>query len=148
MRYDIHFQPVPTGEVSGLKVFTFGFTAALKVSGLQALVNRWTKTFMTPKGSDPYDANAGTDFANLAGSNVNSKSPGLRDVTIISIDDANAQVAEQDLAGVYSSEESLLVATLIGFRETEDGAGLEVWVKITNMEEETLTVRLAEFATR
>ncbi len=148
MSYDIHFQPVPAGEVYGLKVFTFGFRAALKVQGLQSLVNRWVKTFMTPRGSDPFDANNGTEFAGLVGSNINRKSPELRDITIISIDDANAQVQAQDLAGVYPSEECLLNATLVGFRETEDGAGLEVWVSITNLEEETLTIKLVDLATR
>jgi hypothetical protein len=54
---DIHFQPVPASEVTGNKVFTFGFVSALKVSGLQALVNRWVKTFMTPLGSDPLHPN-------------------------------------------------------------------------------------------
>ena len=148
MPFDIHFQPVPEDEVKGLKVFTFGFTAALKVQGLQALVNRWVKTFMTPKGSDPLNPNNGTDFANLAGSNVSGESSELRDITIISIDEANDQVRAQDISGIYPSEESLLTATLEGFRETLDGTALEVWVKITNMEEETLTIKLMELATR
>jgi len=148
MAYDIHFQPVPADEVAGLKIFTFGFTAALKVQGLQALVNRWAKTFMTPKGSDPLDPNHGTDFANLAGSNVDRDSPELKDITIISIDEANTQVREQDIAGVYPPEESLLTATLEGFRETLDGVGLEVWVTITNMNEDKLTIKLMDLATR
>ena len=44
-KYDIHFQPVPAAETSGYKCFEFGFQAALKVTGFQALVNRWVKTF-------------------------------------------------------------------------------------------------------
>ena len=148
MAYDIHFQPVPKAEVEGLKVFTFGFTATLKVQGLQSLVNRWAKTFMTPKGSDPLDPDAGTDFANLAGSNVDRNSPELRDVTIISVDETNEQVRAQDIAGFYDSSESLLTATLEGFKQTEDGTGLEVWVTITNVDEDQLTVKLMELATR
>lgn len=148
MAYDIHFQPVPKDEVEGLKVFTFGFTAALKVQGLQSLVNRWTKTFMTPKGSDPHDPENGTDFANLVGSNISKNSPELRDITTISIDEANDQVREQDLAGVYPSDESLLTASLQGFVELEGSTGLEVWVRITNLDEESLTIRLVDLATR
>lgn len=148
MAYDIHFQPVPPDEVVGLKMFTFGFTAALKVRGLQSLVNRWVKTFMTPKGSDPLDQESGTDFAKLAGSNVGGDSPELRDITIISVDDANTQVRDQDLAGAYPSDESLLNAILQGFRETPDGTGLEVWIQITNMDEDILTIKLMDLATR
>jgi hypothetical protein len=148
MAYDIHFQPVPSSEVEGLKVFTFGFTSALKVQGLQALVNRWAKTFMTPKGSNPLDPNEGTDFAALAGSNVDRNSPELRDVVIISVDDANDQVRLQDIAGFYSSDESLLNATLEGFRQTDDGVGLEVWVTVQNIDEDVLTIKLMELATR
>jgi hypothetical protein len=148
MAFDIHFQPVPKDEIEGLKVFTFGFTAALKVDGLQALVNRWAKTFMTPKGSNPLNPEEGTDFAALAGSNVDSMSSALRDVTIISVDEANEQVRAQDIAGFYSSDESLLNATLEGFRQTEDGTGLEVWVSILNVDEDKLTIKLMELATR
>jgi hypothetical protein len=148
MAYDIHFQPVPEGEVYGLKTFTFGFTAALKVQGLQSLVNRWAKTFMTPKGSDLLYPERGTDFADLAGSNVSLRSPELRDVVIISIEDANDQVREQDLDGGYDPSESLLTASLEGFKLNTAGDGLEVWVKITNMEETVLTTKLVELATR
>lgn len=148
MAYDIHFQPVPSDEVAGLKVFTFGFTASLKVQGLQSLVNRWVKTFMTPKGSDPHDPNSGTDFASLAGSNIVRNSPDLYDVTAISVDETNDQIHEQDIAGVFPPEESLLTASLQGFVESGDGTGLEVWVKITNLEEDSLTIRLMDLATR
>ena len=148
MPYDIHFQPVPQDASKGLKVFTFGFTAALKVKGPQALVNRWAKTFMTPLGSDPRDPDAGTEFANMVGGNLSLRSPEVQDVITVSIDETNEQVREQDLEGDYDANESLLNARLIGFKLNDQGDGVEIWVEIVNREEERLTLRLMDLATR
>lgn len=146
---DIHFQPVPVSDVSGTKVFTFGFKSALKVEGLQALVNRWVKTFMTPRGSDPLDSAAGTDFGNLIGTNIPKSTKGsLIDIVAMAIDDASEQVQKQDTAARYGETESLDRANLLRFASTSSGDGFEVWVEIKNQAGEVLVTRLFDMANR
>jgi len=139
-KYDVHFQPVPASEVKGFKCFEFGFEAALKVSGPQALVNRWVKTLMTPKGSDPLDPTYGTVFGRLVGSNIPGVNTDIQDLVSIAVDDANEQVRQQDVAGFFPDNERLLSAEIIDFVEGADG--FEVWVRIKNMAEEAITFRL------
>ncbi len=146
MAYDIHFQPIPQSEVQGYKIFTFGFKAALKVQGPQSLVNRWVKTFMTPKGSDPLYNNAGTNFAEMVGANVTRITEELKDVTILSIADANEQVKKQDIEGLFSDDSRLMSATLLDFVQTADG--IELWVEIKTMSGDVLAVRLIDLANR
>ncbi|RKX27321.1 MAG: hypothetical protein DRP83_00280 [Planctomycetota bacterium] len=149
MTYDIHFQPVPRGEVSSTRVFTFGFRAALKVSGPQALVNRWAKTFMTPKGSNPLDKSEGTAFGRLFGSsNINAFARGIEDVVLLSIEDANDQVRKQDLEGLFPEDERLANATLFRLQTVETQDGVEVWVRIVNVAGRVLPVRLVGLADR
>lgn len=144
--YDIHFQPVPSSQVHGYKTFTFGFKAALKVKGPQSLVNRWVKTLMTLKGSDPLAPSYGTAFPNLVGANISDVTSEVKDVLVLSMDDASAQVRQQDIAGLYSDDERLQSAILYDFTPTEDG--FAVWVEIRNMAGQILTVHLMDLATR
>jgi hypothetical protein len=144
--YDIHFQPVPKADVRGFKIFTFGFSAALKVKGPQALVNRWAKTYLTPKGSDPLDLDSGTSFASIIGGNITKITQDLYDLAQFSLQDANAQVKEQDIAGLFPDNESLSMATITNFVETADG--IELWVEIQTVSGEVLTVRLIDLADR
>lgn len=139
--YDIHFQPVPSDQVSGFKCFEFGFKAALKVTGFQALINRWVKTFMTPKGSDPLYPSEGTAFGNLVGASVSKITNDLRDAVCMAIEDANEQVRIQDVEGFMSDTERLGNATLLNF--VQSASGIEVWVLIKNAAGESLAVNTA-----
>jgi hypothetical protein len=145
---DIHFQPVPASEVRGWKIFTFGFIAALKVSGIQALVNRWIKTFLTPLGSDLLHPDNGTDFSNLIGGNFGSQSDNLQDLVVIAIDETNEQIKKQDIAGFFSADESLSDAQLKAYVPTSAGDGFEIWVEIHNVAGTVITTKLMELATR
>ena len=140
-KYDIYIQPVPSQNVESYKCYEFGFASALKVRGPQALVNRWAKTFMTPKGSDPLYPEQGTAFGNLPGSNITRVGDDLQDLVSIAIDEASRQVREQDVEGLYDLDEQLQSATLLRFEQLADG--IEVWVLIKNMAEESLAVRAA-----
>jgi hypothetical protein len=144
--YDIHFQPVPKKDVKGFKAFTFGFRAALKVQGPQALVNRWAKTFLTPKGSDPLDPKAGTSFADMVGANITQITQDLYDIALLSLNDTNEQVQTQDIEGLFPKNESLASASIIDFIETEDG--IELWVEIKTLSGDVLPVRLIDLANR
>jgi hypothetical protein len=139
-QYDIHFQPVPEDEVTGKQCFEFGYAAALKVDGFQSLINRWAKTLMTPRGSDPLDREAGTNFSNMIGGNVSRVTTGIRDLVGAAIEDANEQVRQQDSEGFRSDTEKLQGAELADFREVQ--AGFEVWVWITNVAGTRLAFRV------
>jgi hypothetical protein len=146
---DIHYQPVPVDEVRSTKIFTFGFKSALKVEGMQALVNRWVRVLMTPRGSDPLDEAFGTDFGNLVGTNIPKTAKGsLLDIVTMAIDDANEQVQEQDKNAMYEESESLDQANLLRFSPTSGGDGFEVWVEIQNKAGEVLVTRLFDMANR
>jgi len=138
--YDIHFQPVPSGSVKGFKCFEFGFEAALKVKGPQALINRWVKTLMTPRGSDPLYPSEGTAFGNLVGANITDIDTDVQDMVYLSVEDANEQVRRQDIDGLYPDNERLLSAEIIDYQANADG--IEVYVRIKNMAEEAVTFRL------
>jgi len=147
-KYDIHFQPVASGEATGSRIFTFGFRASLKVSGPQALVNRWVKTLMTPKGSNPLDKSEGTAFGRLAGSNISMRSRDIDDVLLLAIEDANDQVRQQDLIGMFPTNERLSNATLLVDQTRTWEDGFEVWVRIVNQAGQVLPTRLMDLADR
>lgn len=138
--YDIHFQPVPEAEIEGKRCFEFGFAAALKVDGFQSLINRWAKTLMTPRGSNPLDKEQGTNFSNMIGGNIARVTTGVRDLVASSIEDANEQVRQQDIEGYRPASEKLLCSELVSFLEVP--AGFEVWVKLTNVAGTSATFRV------
>lgn len=149
MAYDIHFQPVAPGNMYGTRIFTFGFKASLKVQGPQALVNRWVKTFLTPKGSNPLDKNEGTGFGRLVGANISSRNKtGVEDVVLLAIEDANDQVRQQDLDALFPENERLANAVLLRIYTPPTGDGTEVWVQITNVAGQVLPVKLMALADR
>jgi phage baseplate assembly protein W len=146
---DIHYQPVPVADVRGTKVFTFGYVSALKVEGLQFLVNRWVRVFMTPRGSDVFEPSLGTDFGSLVGTNVPKSAKGsVIDVVAMAIDDANEQVKIQDKEARYSESESLSQANMLRFSPTAGGDGFDVWVEIKNKAGEVLVTHLSDFSNR
>jgi hypothetical protein len=140
-QYDIHFQPVPDAEITGYQCFEFGYAAALKVSGFQSLINRWAKTLMTPRGSNPLNTEEGTNFPNLIGGNIARVTTGVRDLVATAIEDANEQVRQQDIEGYRAAKERLQGGELVDF--TEAAAGFSVWVKLTNVAGTSATFRLA-----
>jgi hypothetical protein len=147
-KYDIHFQPVmPPESASGYKIFTFGFISPLKVRGPQALVNRWLKTFMTPKGTDPLHLSYGTEFGSLPGSNIGDFSM-LQDLVVMAIDDANEQVRTQESRMYLDADESLATASFGWLVPYVGGDGFSVGIVISNMAGRTLPLKLTLAATR
>jgi hypothetical protein len=145
---DIHFQPTAVSETYSNKVFTFGFTSALKVQGLQFLVNRWVKTFMTPVGSDPLSPESGTSFAALIGVNINQNNPDIEDAVVLAIDDTNEQLAEQENISSYSAEESLGYAKLVTLRYDPASSSVNIWIELSNKLNQTITLKLVDLADR
>lgn len=130
-RYDIHVQGLPETPEHGFKCMSFIYEAPLKVSGFQALINRWVKTLMTPRGSDLLDKQFGTDFGNLIGANFSANNYKLvQDTVNMAVSDANKQVSRQDSDGFFDASEQLASAEVVGYESVT--GGFSVWVRIKN----------------
>jgi hypothetical protein len=119
--------------------FSLSFDAPVAVDGFQALVNRWVKTFMTPKGSDPINKSRGTEYPYLVGANV----PDMAYIQAAIVDcvaDATAQVQAVDRANLTLPAVSRLRdAQVTRFNELAPGF-IEFWVEITNYASQRLGV--------
>jgi phage baseplate assembly protein W len=144
--YDIHYQPVPEGEVYGTKCFEFGYQSALKTRGLQALVNRWARIFLTPRGSDLLEPTSGTAIAGLIGNNISRLTTEVKDAVAIAIDETNAQVRSQDVEGFYPEDERLQNAYLVAYEPAT--SGFNIWVHIANVLGDSLEVPLTQLSMR
>jgi len=142
MAYDIFFRGVPEDEVRGFRTFTFGYEASVKISGAWALVDRWLKTFMTQKGSDPLDPNYGTSFPTLVGGNMSDVSS-AEDAVYVALSDANDQVKTQDIESMSPPEERLQNAYLLSIRSSDGKDGLVIWVRISNEAGTSIPVQVA-----
>jgi hypothetical protein len=139
-KYDIHFQLISdSAQVSG-KLFSFGFKSAVGVRGPQKLINRWIKTLITPKGSDPFDRNVGTGFYGLLGSNITSRQDVIDAVSLF-IEDCNNQIRASDRRNQSSDSERLQTATLASLIENDED-GFEIYVNIRNAAGITVTIPL------
>jgi hypothetical protein len=138
-RYDLHFQLLdPSLQTYGSN-FSFGLAQPIKVTGFQALINRWLKTFMTPKGSNPLRQTEGTEFAFLMGSNI--LDIGSIQATVAEhIDDASEQVRAVDQKSpLLANEQRLRNAALKQFNVV-GSSGIEFWVELTNQAGQRLQV--------
>lgn len=129
MSRDIHIQLRDPSRQSVRALFTFGPNGPQSVEGMTKLVNRWLKTFLTPKNSHPTRPGGGTEFYLLVGGNVESLR-GCEALVIEAIDDTNDQVQAQDrLELTRPAEERLQSAALTQFVEIPPD-GIEFWVAL------------------
>ena len=135
--YDFYFEAVPEGH-TGFKFFTRKYDRAIAVTGVAKLLNTWTKMFLTVKGSDPTNLDGGTDFAKLMGSNIESQQD-LRDVTLLSISDCNAQIKSIQRMNPVEDSAMLQDATLLNFEQASPDR-IDVWIGITNMQNTSATI--------
>jgi hypothetical protein len=129
--YDIHIQLLdPESQTYGANL-GFGLDKPILVTGFQALINRWLKVFMTPKGSHPIRRLEGTEFPYLIGSNISD--PGALQATINEyIDDAINQVQATDRASPWlRNDQRLRDVTMIQFNVISV-TEIEFWVEIIN----------------
>ena len=130
-RYDLHIHIIDPSEQTFGETMTFDLLSPILVDGLQALVNRWTKTFLTPKGSDPIDLARGTEFPFLIGSNID-ETQSLQALLTEYVLDATEQVKASDRRTVgLPNTERLRDATIIQYTQI-DPTRSEFWVEVTN----------------
>lgn len=144
--YDLYIKAKEPEDVHGFKFFTTGFHRSVGVRGPYKLIVQWIKRFMTTKGTDPTDLEAGTDFPNLIGSNIVSMAD-VRDVVMLSIQDCNKQIEDIQRETQPDEDEQLLTAVLTKFQAWGKD-GFEAWVTISNVAGAEVTVQLPALATR
>ena len=145
-KFDLYFQGKKPENVTGTKFFTSGFNRSIAVRGPQKLVNQWIKRFMTSRGSDPTDTEAGTEFPGLFGSNITSMQD-IRDVVLLAIDACDAQIHAIQRVTQPDEDELLLRSSLTAFQVTSED-GFEAWITIGNVAGAEVTLRLPDYSTR
>lgn len=127
-RTNIHFQIVDPAAQQRGNVFTFGDQTRL-VDGKYKALDLWLLTFLTPKGSDPTDVEAGTDFAFIVESNVSD--PAEFEVYLHEyVDDATAQAKLlQRRVGYLTPDERIRSVEITQFKELGPGR-FEFWVDL------------------
>lgn len=145
-RFDIHVQLLPEADQKDtFKFMSFGYTSTLGIKGFQYLINTWLRILLTPKGSDPRDLKAGTQFTNLIGSGVSMADS--RDVAVLAIDQCNEQLLTfQQEDTTLTATERLASAQIIDFIEKPDAPGFDIYVEIKNEANERLVLNLPDFA--
>lgn len=131
MSVDLHIQLKDPSRQRPRAVFTLDTTNPQIVEGLQKLINRWLKLFLTKKGSHPVRRTEGTIFSNLVGGNI-ADLRGTEVYVIEAIEDANDQIFVYDRLNVTApAEERLGSAALAQFVEIPP-SGIEFWVTLRN----------------
>lgn len=123
--YDVHI--TATSDPS-LKPMSFGYKAAVSVTGAMKVINRWIKCFLTPKGSDHSDYNYGTGFTSILGGNVADVQDLLDQVSGF-LDDCNTQMRAMDRRNLPVPDEQFGSATITKVLQI-DAADYAIWVTV------------------
>jgi hypothetical protein len=130
--YDLHFDLVDPMMQSLEGNFAIDPRRPTGISGPQKVVNRFMKTFLTTKGSDPLHRNAGTDFPSLLDGNINNPSDVEPDV-ITYIEDVVEQMREIDQESKWlTADEKIETAVLTQFNATGSNT-FEIYITITTV---------------
>jgi len=130
--YDLHFDLVDPTMQSIEGNFAIDPRRPTGISGPQKVVNRFTKTFLTTKGSSALHRNAGTDFPSLLDGNISDPGDVEPDV-IIYIEDVVEQMKEIDKESRWlSDDERIASAVLTQFNATGNNT-FEIYITVTTV---------------
>lgn len=131
-KFDTYIEPLRlTTRKNPRDVFGFGFNKAIAVSGLQALINKWAKAFLTEKGSDPTDPEYGGYFATLIGGNITSEED-LRDIVQLTADEASSDLRRYQRANPPATQEDAFESAEVYSIRIINLTHVEIVVYITN----------------
>jgi hypothetical protein len=142
MSYDLFFTPLPLEQQHAGPLFTWGAGAVQAVAGPQKLYNRFLKKWLTKRGTNASRPLEGTEFANLLGNYNITSFTDLVDVVSLTIDDAVAQVIEDDQSSNTPPEERMASVTIESLTETEEGDGFDLYIRITNQANASFVVQV------
>jgi hypothetical protein len=126
-RKSLHLKLVDPSSQGPANVFTFG-TPSLLVEGKYKAFGRWLHIFMTPKGSDPLDLSAGTEFPHLLGSNISDPDE-LETQLHLHVADATEQVRVLQTGTNLALNERVRSVTIMQFTVLSPGR-FEFWVDL------------------
>lgn len=132
-KYDVHIEGVPPDEVVGPRCFTFGNYPRGKiyaVSGVQKLVERFARCFMTPIGTDLSDSTYGTTLAGLFLGNVSAED--LSTVAAQAVADTEQKLREYDSQNGVPDDERLSSSTIDDVQVDPEGKGVMITVTLKN----------------
>lgn len=136
---DLRIQLLDPADQRARSLFTLGYARPSASSGVELLVMRWLKTFMTPKGSNPFRRTEGTKFPQLQRLNVAGLG-GVEPDILDAIDDASQQIKAADALATYRpANERLLSVSLTRFVLLPP-AGVEFWIELTSLSAERVPV--------
>ena len=131
--FDMHIEGIPDAMVHGSKGLWFGnYPLHVGVKGVQKLVDRFTKCFLTPLGSDLTDLNYGTLVAASFGNSIGGRTT-LRQLVAMSVQQAEATLRRYDAEYAVPDDERLASAAMESVELTAAGDGFDVYVRIKNV---------------
>jgi hypothetical protein len=146
MAYDVYIKPLPEGEQTNGKAFTFGFKSAVGIQGAHKVALRFAKCLLTPVGTDILNPTYGTSFSDLVNANVRDLREALGFASL-AVQDAADQVKALDVTAGLPPEESLESAVISRAAELEPD-GIEIYVLITNTAGQSVQMPLPILAAR
>lgn len=127
MAFDIHIEGVANPQ--GARALTFGdYGRVLGVSGVQLMVNRFVKCFLTPKGTDISDLEYGTSLAAALGGNIDARFAEQLAATAVS--EAEEKLREYDIANDMEPDSRLAKAQLQRIVLGESNSMVDVYVRL------------------
>lgn len=125
-KYDIHI----SGIEGGSSRYICGFVNQ-RAEGFQITMDAYMRCLLTPLGSNPFDPNYGTRFAELPGSNMGGRLDLVRSITFESVENAASTIKRYQRTNNLPSSERLLSAAVSTYNEVGT-SGIEVSVIIKN----------------
>lgn len=142
--FDMHIEGIPDNLVHGSKGLWFGnYPLHVGVKGIQKMVDRFMKCFLTPLGSDLTDKNYGTLVAASFGNNIGGRAT-LKQLVALSVQQAEATLRRYDAEYAVPDEERLSSATMESIEITAAGDGFDVYVRLKNVSGTNVIVLISD----
>jgi hypothetical protein len=130
--FDVHIEGVPVAQVKSTRCVTFGsYGRVLGVKGVQKMVDRFLKCFMTPLGTDISDPSYGTILATSFLGNVNSGD--VYSIALQSVTTAQQKMQEYDSLGNAEDDERLASAQIDDITVDQSGGAIQITLRLTNV---------------
>lgn len=127
-RKSLHVRIVDPTSQAAVGTFTFG-RPTLLVEGKYKALGLWLVRLFTPRGTDPTDLSAGTDFGNLPGSNYTDVDE-VETLLHTCVDDATTEAIRLQSGVAYlSRSERISTARITQFNVLGPGS-FEIWVDL------------------
>lgn len=132
MPYDIHFESLPQDELQGYRFLSFGdYSKHVGIKGVQKLVNRVIKCFMTPRGSDISDPDYGTSLLRSFQGNVAPDT--LSELATIAVNETETKIREYDTQKASPTDERLATLEIENIDVGTNETGVEVRILVQNV---------------